>query len=145
MAFDRRSSKENINIIGYRIARIVHLHQPPVFAFTGDLERVFAVACTRSTTVYVADLRNYRPLENELFRVDRFDSAVDPYEIAVTAALLLTPDLVNAAFVSNCRNSEIIPTYPLQRKFMLARKHLRGRRIVDDCRFLSNDRTGRKQ
>lgn len=132
-------SKINIDVIRHRVARVVHLHQPPVPAFAGYFERKFPIAFARLSAVDVADLQDDLPFKHKFLSVDPCYQTVDRYKISIAAAFLLAFDRINTTCVLNGCDPEIIPAYPLERQLVAAGEHLCGVSVVDFCFLLSSD------
>lgn len=140
------STEENIDVIGYAVARILHFLQSPIFSCAGDFKRHFAVSFARRAAVDCADLRNNFAVELEFLRVDLRDNAVDFDEITSAALALFAFQVKNPAAISDGRRAEIFPKIdPLQGKLMSAQKHRSGFRIVDNGFLLRVNRKAQNQ
>ncbi len=134
-----QSAKININVIGYRIARIVHLLETPITALPGYLECEFAVARARLSAIDVADLRDYRSAENKILCIDGGDGAVDPHEVRIIApGFLLAFDRINSAAVYHGGDAEVIPAYPLERELVTTEEHAGRGSVVDVSTLLAD-------
>lgn len=110
----------------------MHLLQAPVFAFAGDRKGHLAFARAGLAFVVVANLRDDGAGKGEGFGFDGSDRAFYSDEIAALPAFLFAFYKQHAVLFGDGRRAEVLPTDPLQRKFVLAEQFGFSGFVFDD-------------
>src|SRR3990172_571652 len=118
------SPEIDIHVISCMIARVVHLHEPPVSPFAGYPERHITFAFAGFAAVDVIDLCDDRTRKREFPGADFCDDAVDRDVIVVLLAFLFSFDGQSAVLFRNNGLAEVVPAYPLEGQEMFSQQLL---------------------